>query len=224
LDPEYIKRINGALEETQVLGIRASKDNATVELLLQVTSLPEEGPIDPDGRRRLVLRKPSSVMILLRPDHAGESRYGPPIPLADLEAVENFFADLTSGDAMYSWPFIDGSEHVIDDWPQQISLTMNLSQRPGTHSIYWFSECGWSHGGGQSFFVQGLIRFEDIDVLRADGEQVLLDQFIEDSNRAWSESLARGSRMSTEAQHAAQIGTPKWRAWQMPNGFESSER
>ena len=86
-------------------------------------------------RRILQLTVPGQVSILLRTDRAGQTEYGPVIPLSGLDAVEDFFASLSWSGAMYGWKFLDDPS-LTRDWPAQPSLSVQV--RPGTasHSLY----------------------------------------------------------------------------------------
>lgn len=86
-------------------------------------ALPETGPLDPDARRILRLTLPAQLRVLLRTDQAGPAGYGPVIPLAGLDAVEDFFASLSWSGSMYGWKFLDDPS-LTHDWPVQPSLTV----------------------------------------------------------------------------------------------------
>jgi len=72
---------------------------------------------------------------------AGQTGYGPVIPLSGLDVVEDFFASLSWSGAMYGWKFLDDPS-LTRDWPARPSLTVEV--RPGTasHSLYWFTSAG----------------------------------------------------------------------------------
>ena len=59
-----------------------------------------------------------------RTGQMGSVGFGPVIPLADLDAVEDFFASLTWWESMYGWKFLD-DQSLTDDWPDQPSLTLD---------------------------------------------------------------------------------------------------
>jgi hypothetical protein len=215
LDEEIVSGINLALHEAHVSGLRMREDLSAVELLVLVQTLPEEGPIDPDGRRVVVLAAPSRIRILLRRDRRGEPRYGPALPLHDVSEVGQFFiSHLTWADAMYGWPFLDGAEHASDEWPEPVSLDLELPRGDDDHSLYWFAECGRNTGDEVlSYFIQGIVWFGSIEVLRANGHEVALDDFGAGARRWWSAFRDRDDRVNPAAQHAAQEG-PVWQPWQ----------
>jgi hypothetical protein len=99
---------------------------------------------------------------------AGQTGYGPVIPLSGLDVVEDFFASLSWSGAMYGWKFLDDPS-LTRDWPARPSLTVEV--RPGTasHSLSWFNECGRTEGDtSASYLIEGTVTFENLQVMRAD--------------------------------------------------------
>ncbi|MGH3763509.1 hypothetical protein, partial [Actinophytocola sp.] len=185
-----------ALNEATVVGLRAEPGRA-VSLLLHVLALPEEGPPDPDTRRALVLSGVSRVRVLLRRDIPGEVDYGPAVPLADLAAVEEFFASLTHTGDLYGWEFLDAPD-LVADWPAEVSLELMLADAVvGTHSLYWFNECGTPDG---SFCIEGLVEFTDVTARHADGTPVPIEEFVADGRRWWQAFRTGDPRVVPAAQ------------------------
>jgi hypothetical protein len=195
-----------ALNEATVAGLRAEPD-AAVSLLLHVLALPEEGPPDPDTRRALVFSGVSRVRVLLRHDEPGEVDYGPALPLADLAAVEEFFASLSRTGDLYGWEFLDAPD-LVADWPAEVSLDLLLGPAvAGTHSLYWFNECG---APGGSFCVEGLVEFTDMSARHADGAALAIEDFVADGRRWWQAFRAGDPRVAPAAQRA-RPAPPSWR-------------
>ena len=195
-----------ALDEATVVGLRAEPGGAVV-LLLHVLSLPEAGPPDPDTRRALVLSGVSRLRVLLRRDEPGQLDYGPALPLADLAAVEEFFASLTRTGDLYGGEYLDTPD-LCADWPPQVSL--DLVSGPagvGTRSLYWFDECA---SGDESFCVEGVVEFTDVAVRRADGTPLPVEEFVADGRRWWHAFRTGDPRVSPEAQRALPA-PPAWR-------------
>lgn len=204
-------RIDDALNEADVLGLRPTPDG--VDVLLHVLALPADGPLDPDRRRILRLHRPSAIDLVLRTDSPGGTSGGPAIPLADLDAVEAFFAALSWGGSMYGWHFLD-DPGLTADWPAPPSLHLDLHPEPAAHSFYWFNECGVDDGTDiTSYCIEGTVMFDDLTVHRADGTPQHLDEFTGDADRYWTALHAGDDRLSVAAQGAAQHGTPTWRPW-----------
>jgi hypothetical protein len=153
------------------------------------------------------------VRVLLRTDPTGSAGYGPVIPLAGLGAVEDFFASLSWSGSMYGWKFLDDPS-LTHDWPAQPSLTVDVRPGAGSHSLYWFSECGREEGDmNVAYCVEGTVTFEDLEVSRADATPQPLEEFVAEGHRHWEALHSRDARLSVQAQRAAQDGTPSWRRY-----------
>jgi hypothetical protein len=205
--------VDMALNEADVLGLRLEPAGAWCDLLLHVVALPETGPAGPDARRILRLTSPAEVTVVLRAMRPAPEQHGPVIPLAGLDAVEDFFASLSWSDSMYGWKFLDDPSRA-GDWPAQPSLAISPRPGPGSHSLYWFSECGRQEDGDPAgCCIEGTVQFEDLEVLRADLTPQPLDQFTADADRYWKALHRRDEQLSVAAQQAAQTATPSWRAF-----------
>ena len=138
------------------------------------------------------------------------------IPLAGVNEVNAFLLSVTWSDNMYGWPFLDGSEDATSTWPDPISLDFRIPDGEAEHSIYWYAECGWNRAedDSESFFIQGMIRFGEFEVRRADDAIVPLDDFIADGRRPWDLMRTEDERISGQAQRIAHTGVPRWRYWQ----------
>lgn len=211
-DEETRGHLEVALNEADVLGIRLDPSGAWCDLLLHVLALPETGPIDPDARRILRLAAPAQLRVMLRPE-TGTAGYGPVIPLAGLDAVEDFFASLSWSGSMYGWKFLDRPS-LTHDWPAQPSLTVAVREGAGSHSLYWFNQCRREEADTSvAYCIEGTVTFEDLEILRADATPQPLDEFIAAGLNFWQALHSRDPRLSVEAQRAAQDGTPSWRPY-----------
>lgn len=207
-------RLETALNESDVVGVRL-EPSGDVDILLHVLSLPPSGPLPTDGRRVLRLTSAHELSFLLRADGVGEQLADQrAIPLADLAAVEAFFASVAWGGSIYGWRFFDDPE-LTADWPAEPSLTVRPpGATPGDHTFYWFNECGATEGQDTvGYCIEGTITFHDVRVLDAFGNELSIETFIADGIRHWDALFARDERLSPEAQQVAQRGAPKWRAW-----------
>jgi hypothetical protein len=124
-DEQARERVDVALNEADVLGIRLGPSGAWCDLLLHVLALPQTGPVDPDARRILRLARPAQISILLREDRISPAGYGPAIPLNGLGAVEVFFASLTWSASMHGWRFLD-TPALAQGWPARPSLALDI--------------------------------------------------------------------------------------------------
>lgn len=207
-------RLETALNETDVVGVRLDPSGAHVDVLLHVIALPESGPLTKDGRRIMRLTRPAELQFLLRRDPVGEQPVTQPsIPLADEPAVEDFFDSLAWGGSIYGWRFFDDAG-LTNDWPADPSLRISVRTDGGAHSFYWFNECGVeSDGETVAFCIEGTVTFDDVVVLDAAGREVPIETFIADGVRQWDALYAHDERLSVDAQHEAQQGALKWRKW-----------
>ena len=207
-------RLETALNEADVVGIRLEPSGRHVDVLLHVLSLPPNGPLPKDGRRILRLTSPSELRFLLRQDRVGAQVSDQPIlPLADLATVEHFFESLSWGGSIYGWRFFDEPE-LTSDWPAEPSLTVRLRDTQANHTFYWFNECGVEvDGNSLSYCIEGTVAFDDICVLDAGGTEVSVEAFIVDGVHQWDAFYARDERLSAEAQREAQRDAPKWHDW-----------
>lgn len=152
--------IGVALNESEVVGVRLDPSGSGCDLLLHVLALPEVGPIDPDPRRILRLLAPGVIRVYLHEDRPPGS-HEPAIPLASLDAVEEFFASLSSGETMYGWTFFD-EPRMVDTWPHEVSLEIGSPISEGAHSIYWFNECSRDEGGKRAAYcIEGTVTFRE---------------------------------------------------------------
>jgi hypothetical protein len=200
------------LNEATVAGLRPGPDGSVV-LLLNVLALPETGPVDPDGRRALILSGVSRTRVLLRRCSTwGDPARNPAIPLRDFEAVEEFFASISLSGDMYGWEFLDSSD-LIDDWPPVVSLDLSSGAAPSAHSLYWFNECGLFNGydGYVPYRIEGVVDFQELTVERFDGTPVAVEEFVAAGKRWWQALFGQDPRVSVAAQTA--LGEPPpWRA------------
>jgi hypothetical protein len=145
--------------------------------------------------------------VLLRRDQPGEVDYGPALPLADLAAVEEFFASLARTGDLYGWEFLDAPD-LVADWPAEVSLDLVWGDASAeTHSLYWFNECGTADG---SFCLEGLVEFVDVAARRADGTPLPIEDFVADGRRWWEAFRGSDPRVSAAVQRALPT-PPPWR-------------
>lgn len=198
-----------ALNEADVLGLRLDQNGRWCDLLVEVRALPETGPIDRDPRRVLRLLTPATVKVLLRRDKAGH--LGPVVPLRDIDEVEVFFSSLAWTGSMYGWSFFDDPA-LTADWSVNPSLTIDLRDEAGTRTLYWFNECGREEQHGKvAYCIEGLVSFEDLQVLDANDQEQPLEEFIADGVRWWRAFYDGDERLSPEAQREAQRRALTWR-------------
>jgi hypothetical protein len=194
-----------ALNEAEVLGLRAAPSDLAGELLLQVCAQPEDGGPDPDPRRILRLLNATRLRVLLREERP--DGYGPAIPLTGLDEVESFFASLGGWDAMYGWQYLDRPSRIAD-WPAEPSLTVELRPGSSPHSLFWFTEC-WRADRDGRYCIEGTVDFDGIEVTRADGVREPVEQFIAEARRWWDVLYGRNGQSQRPQQRPG--NAPSWR-------------
>ena len=200
-----------ALNESTVCGVRYDAEQGEARLLVEVEALPEVGPIDLDPRRAIVFSSVAAIDVTLRVDRGD---YGPVLPLGALDDLEQFFAGLSWGHAMYGWDFVDVTD-LNEAWQVEPSLSVRVGSGDGTHSLRWFVECGSAalSGDPESYVLQGVVWFDDLRIERADGTSMPVDRFLADGARWWKTFREGDSRLSAHAQKDAGAASLKWRQW-----------
>jgi hypothetical protein len=210
---ELVDGLDLAFNESTACGLTFDAEAAEARLLIEVLALPEAGPLDRDSRRVAVFSGVSAVEVILRPEM--DSDLGPVLPLESMDALETFFASLGQADAMYGWSFFDIDDPGAD-WNQPPSLLLHVpTANPSPHTVHWFTECGrpTAADGWERFFLQGVLRFKDLRIERADLRALPLEAFIADAKRWWDAFAQHDARLSSEAQQQAQAASSAWRGW-----------
>ena len=211
-DQGLIDRLDLALNESTVCGLRYDAGNGEARLLVEVEALPEVGPIDPDSRRAIVMSSVESIEVKVRSDRV--DGYGRVLPLGSLHDLEQFFAGLSWAHPMYGWEFVD----VTDPgpaWQVDPSLCVRPGRSAAEHSLRWFTECGSAGRTGEpgSYVLQGVVRFAGLRIERADGGGLPLGQFLADGARWWKAFREGDSRLSARGQREAASASLRWRPW-----------
>jgi hypothetical protein len=90
---------------------------------------------------------------------------------------------------MYGWQFLDDPS-LSHDRPARPSLTIDIRSGAGSHSPFWFNECGRDEGGTDAAYcIEGTVTFEDLEVLRGDATPQPLEEFISEGHRYWQQAL-----------------------------------
>jgi hypothetical protein len=214
-DQGLIDRLDLALNESRVCGLRHDAKRGEARLLVEVEGLPEVGVIDRDPRRAIVMSSVDSIEVTVRGDRAGG--YGPVLPLGSLDDLEQFFAGLSWAHPMYGWEFVDVAD-LGPAWQVEPSLRVGPGRGVAAHSLRWFTECG-SAGGAREpecYVLQGVVWFAGLRVERADGSNVPLRDFLADGARWWKAFGEGDGRLSVQGQRHAASASLRWRHWPAP--------
>ncbi len=223
--------LDGALDDTSVWRLEVDHARRKVRLFVEVFALPmDEGLADP--RRILDLSGASEVRILLTKissEWATSGEAPVAVALTDLDAVNGFLASLTFFTPMYDGPFINletrsppkwwtSAHHPLDGYAlfSDDDLVVSWPDERGPNTLRWFMESLATdahedgHPKGPVYVIEGLIRFDDLDVTAADGSVIILEDFIRGAGRAWNALSSGDRRLSTEAQAQANRRQPHW--------------
>lgn len=74
--------------------------------------------------------------------------------------IEDFFASLSWSGSMYGWKFLDDPS-LTRDWPARPSLAIDIRPGAGSHSLFWFNECGREEDDANgAYCIEGTVAFE----------------------------------------------------------------
>lgn len=199
-----IDKLDAALNEASVRGFAFDGDEA--RLLLEVLALTEDGRVDPDVRRVIVMSGVGRIDIRLRLDEP-EPGPGPLIPVPSLDALQRFFDSLTFAHSMYGWAFVDVQD-PNQWWSGETSLSVpGSSAATDSHTLLWFTECG---DGTKVYALGGIVAFTTMSVERANGSPIALQEFADDGARWWKAFSAGDPQVSGQAQQATSQAAQVW--------------
>jgi hypothetical protein len=181
--------LNVALNEAAWLGIDIDTDGMRVAVLLDVLTLPAEGPAPDDTNVALLLDGVSRIAASLRNGRWNdtEATIEPLSPLGLDTAVRSF-----GGNPIYGWEFIDPPEEHWAGWRERLSFDANLSEDPAPHVLELFQESG----SGNLRHLDLRVWFRELRVYRSTGGEVPLQEFIDGGVRWWDRLHAGDPRTS----------------------------
>lgn len=177
-----------ALNEASLVDLEVHRDRATVVCMLEVLTLPVQGPEPEDRTVALLLRPVGRLAASLRlgrwdDDAAPVASFG----IDDLGSVVRSFG----GQPIYGWEFIDPSDTSWPSWRDRLSLDERLAANAGDgHVIELFQESL----GGPPRHLDLRIWFDTLHVVRRDGTELQLDEFIAGGLRWWEAMRAGDPR------------------------------
>jgi hypothetical protein len=202
---KVIDELNAALKEATPCGLSYDSEHREARLLIESNSLPENGSMDSDPRRVLIMSAISTLEVWLWPDRDQEEKLGMAVSLQSLDELERSFQSLGWTDFMYGWCFIDAVEPK-SRIPGPPSLRIEASRESAPHNLRWLRNCGHVQ-----FLLAGLIEFAELDVRRADDTPVGAQRFAGDGARWWRAFYAHDERINVDAQRQHSKSAPHWR-------------
>jgi hypothetical protein len=186
VNPRLTHKLDIALEGTEVAFFNVSEDATEVEMFVEVLSLPESGPMDEDPRRIVVFKNASSFRSLVRQKADPERRDWKEmvaLPLQDIKQLNELIASLQIKEEMTDWRHFDAPERT-ERWPSEISFDATLAGQ-GRGALLWWGFEGWREGGwpSASMFLEGVIRFDEVEVFRAGREPLAVEQFADEGTQ-----------------------------------------
>jgi hypothetical protein len=162
--PDEAAGIGVALNESTLLDLLLDPADGRLELVIDVLTLPEEGPAPEDARVLVQLRHVSRVVFR----QAGPGGSEPPLTIDQVAGVVRAHA----GRPMYGWNFID-TERPEPDAPD---FEWRSAAPPAAHRLWVFQGEGLT-----DLFVW----FRTFEVSTLSGRHVPLDEFIAGGKRWW---------------------------------------
>src|SRR5262249_19144624 len=121
------------------LGIDVDLEAGEATVILEVLTIPEEGPAPDDTTATLILGGVSRVVASLRSGRWNDAEAAvQPLALADLDGIVRSFG----GCSIYGWEFVDPRPESWRDWRDRLSLDAKLSADAGSHVLELFQESG----------------------------------------------------------------------------------
>lgn len=170
--------LNAALSEATCLGLQANTAKRTVQLALEVLTLPESGPIPPDRRVTLILHGVSRVAASLRMQKWDDVE--PRVLPLDLDGLPNAVASF-GGSALHGWEFLDLPDSSWAHWSSLLSFDTELSPAPAPHVIELTQQ-----EGVNPLELDVRVWFTSLSVLGADAKPIPVPTFVDGGVRWWA--------------------------------------
>ena len=178
LTTEQVDGLNVALNEAAWLGIDIDCEGMRATVLLDVLTLPAEGPASDETNVALLLDGVSRVAASLRKGWWNDAEAT--VELLSLPGLDTAVRDF-GGNPIYGWEFINPPEESWAGWRGRLSLDANLSEDPAPHVLEIFQESG----SGSPRHLDLRVWFRELRVRRGAGEEVPMQEFIDGGVRWW---------------------------------------
>ncbi|MEU4324130.1 hypothetical protein [Nonomuraea dietziae] len=182
--------LNTALNEASWLAMKIDEGSRRATLLMDVLTLPADGPAPTDSTVTLELRELSRIV--------GSYRRGLwndpdadvlPLTVRELEVVIHDCGACP----VYGWEFLDPPEENWSDWRHRLSLDIALSPAPGAHVLELFQETRQ----GQLHHLDVRFWFDELRILDPNDEEMALADFIRGGIRWWDAMYAGDPRTAS---------------------------
>lgn len=170
--------LNTALSEATCLGLQVDTTARTVQLELEVLTLPEDGPAPEDTRVRLTLTGVSRIAASLRSQNWDdiEARVLPLTVDSLSEAIGSF-----GGGGLHGWEFVDLDDSSWALWSELLSFDTMLDQHLAAHVMEFSQEEGIDP---RELDVR--VWFDNITAHDNTGREIPLKEFIAGGVRWWT--------------------------------------
>ena len=170
--------LNTALSEATCLNLDIDEAGATAAVTLEVLALPVDGATAAGRTVVAHLAGVGRIAASLRSQEWDEAK--PTVyPLA-LDGLHDAIASF-GGTHLHGWEFIDLPDSSWKQWLKLLSLDTTLSDEPASHVLELSQE-----EGVDPRELDVRIWFNDLDIRDADGQPILLEDFIDGGVRWWA--------------------------------------
>jgi hypothetical protein len=167
--------LNIALNESDLIGFEVDPERQIGAATFRVLTLPVSGPAPEDRRVQFLFNQVGRVAASLR-----NGRWDDPNAPIVLFVMDDLLSIVQSfgGLSIYGWEFIDVHEKELKKWGDRLSLDWTSKNNKHSHSITVFQDTG-------DRILDLCVWFEDVEIRRADGSVIPIDEFIAGGKRWW---------------------------------------
>ncbi|MBO9683460.1 MAG: hypothetical protein J7502_12460 [Flavisolibacter sp.] len=173
--------LNYALNEASILGLDLDLSRRAVFVTFSPIAILTDGTLPADNRFLFAFRKVGRIAASLTPERDGKALEFEPSQLSDeLDEFKN--------EQIYGWEFIDNGEKLFEDWQDNKSFDLILSNDfDKQHTIDLFQEDKCSNKS-----IDLRIWFQNIDIYDSGLQKVSIQTFNENGKRGWDKLYESG--------------------------------
>jgi hypothetical protein len=184
LTDDQIAGLNIALNEATWLGLSIDADGLRAAATFAVLTLPEDGPV-PEDRRAQILMQPLGRVAASYRQGLWNDRDA---PISTVSAAELETLTVERPTSVYGWDFFNRSDDRIEEWPQPLSLDLQLDQQHTALTLDLVHDL--------NPFLHVRLWFSAFRLLTPDREEIDLQEFIDGGKRWWDGLYAGDERAS----------------------------